>query len=77
VGLIVFEQPFNNANKATSTSLMFYFLRSNGYRLDLESENVEDKLLEILNNVVYLFEGESQKGVSMVDEFLRKHVRKL
>ena len=76
VGLIVFEQPFNNANKATSTASMINFLRLNGYELDLRSETEQDKLLQILNDIMYLFEGESQKGVITVKEFLKRHVKK-
>ncbi|MBM3904393.1 MAG: hypothetical protein FJ357_04605 [Thaumarchaeota archaeon] len=76
IGLIVFWQPFNNANKATAMSSAIHFLRSNGYELDLISEGVQDELLQILNDVMYLFEDESQKGVNMVSEFMKQQIRK-
>lgn len=76
IGLIVFWQPFNNANKATAMASTNHFLRLNGYELDLKSDSVQDELLKILNDIMYLFENESQKGVSMIGELLKKQIRK-
>lgn len=76
IGLIVFWQPFNNANKATAMSSAIHFLRSNEYELDLRSEDAQDELLQILNDVMYLFEDESEKGVSMVSEFMKQRIIK-
>lgn len=76
IGLIVFWQPFNNVNKATAMSSAIHFLRLNGYELDLGSETIQDELLQTLNDIVYLFEDESQKGVIMIREFLKKQLRK-
>lgn len=75
MGLIVFEQPFNNANKATATSSTIQFLKLNGYGLDLGSEKIQDELLQILENVMYLFEDESPKGVLMIRKFLEKQLK--
>lgn len=60
IGLIVFEQPFNNGNKATATSSAIQFLRTNGYELDLESEKAQDELLQMLDSIMYLFEDQSE-----------------
>jgi prophage maintenance system killer protein len=76
IGLIVFWQPFNNANKATAMSSAIHFLRSNEYELDLRSEDAQDELLQILNDVMYLFEDESEKGVNMVSEFMKQRIIK-
>lgn len=72
VGLIVFEQPFNNANKATATSSAIHFLRFNGYELDLKSDKIQDELLRILNDIMYLFEGQSEQGILWVRTLLEK-----
>lgn len=76
IGLIVFWQPFNNANKATAMSSAIHFLRSNEYELDLRSEDAQDELLQILNDVMYLFEDESEKSVNMVSEFMKQRIIK-
>jgi len=76
IGLIVFWQPFNNANKATAMASANHFLRLNGYELDLKSDSVQDELLEILNDIMYLFEDESQKGITMIGGFLKKQIKK-
>jgi prophage maintenance system killer protein len=76
IGLIVFWQPFNNANKATAMSSAIHFLRSNEYELDLRSEDAQEELLQILNDVMYLFEDESEKGVNMVSEFMKQRIIK-
>lgn len=75
MGLIVFEQPFNNANKATATSSTIRFLGLNGYELDLESEKAQDELLQILESVMYLFEDQSEQGIITVRKFLEKQLR--
>jgi prophage maintenance system killer protein len=76
IGLIVFWQPFNNANKATAMSSAIHFLRSNEYELDLRDEDAQDELLQILNDVMYLFEDESEKSVNMVSEFMKQRIIK-
>jgi hypothetical protein len=75
MGLIVFEQPFNNGNKATAISLAIQFLRANGYELDLESEKDQDELLQMLDSVMYLFEDQSEQGIIAVRKFLEKHLK--
>lgn len=75
MGLIVFEQPFNNANKATATSSTIQFLRLNWYELDLESEKVQDELLQILESIMYLFEDQSEQGIVTVRKFLEKQLK--
>lgn len=75
MGLIVFEQPFNNTNKATATSSTIQFLRVNGYELDLESEKTQDELLQMLESIMYLFEDQSQIGVTSIRKFLEKYLK--
>ncbi len=75
IGLIVFEQPFNNANKATATSSAIQFLKLNGYELDLKSEKIQDELLQILESAMYLFEDQSEQGIAIVREFLEKQLK--
>lgn len=77
VGLIVFEQPFNNANKATAVSTAIQFLKLNGYELDLESEKIQDELLKMLEGIMYLFEGQSERGISDIRTFMEKQIRDL
>lgn len=77
MGLIVFEQPFNNANKSTATAVTIDFLHSNGFDFDVRDIRKQSELLDILEKVMYLFEDESQKGVFMVRAFLEKHMKKL
>lgn len=77
VGLIVFEQPFNNANKATAVSTAIQFLKLNGYELDLESEQIQDELLRMLEAVMYLFEGQSERGISDIRTFMERQIRNL
>ncbi len=77
MGLIVFEQPFNNANKATATSATIQFLKLNGYELYLESETVQDELLEILEAIMYLFEDQLERGIANIRAFLKKQIRDL
>lgn len=75
IGLIVFEQPFNNGNKATAVSSAIQFLRVNGYELDLESEKDQDELLQMLDSIMYLFEDQSEEGIVAVRKFLEKHLK--
>ncbi|HEX9845840.1 MAG TPA: hypothetical protein VGA92_05180 [Candidatus Nitrosotenuis sp.] len=75
IGLIVFEQPFNNGNKATATSSAIQFLRTDGYELDLESEKAQDELLQMLDSIMYLFEDQSEQGIIAVRKFLEKHLK--
>jgi len=75
IGLIVFEQPFNNGNKATAVSSAIQFLRANGYELDLESEKDQDELLQMLDSIMYLFEDQSEEGIVAVRKFLEKHLK--
>jgi prophage maintenance system killer protein len=77
MGLIVFEQPFNNANKSTATAVTIDFLHSNGFDLDIKDIRKQSELLDILEKIMYLFEDESQKGVLMIREFLEKHMKEL
>jgi len=77
LGSIVFEQPFNNANKATATSAAIQFLRINGYELDLESESTQDELLQMLEAIMYLFEDQSERGIANVKVFLERRIRVL
>lgn len=77
MGLIVFEQPFNNANKATAASATIQFLRLNGYELDLEPEIVQDELLKMLEAIMYLFEDQSERGIISIRTFLEKRIRDL
>jgi prophage maintenance system killer protein len=77
MGLIVFEQPFNNANKSTATAVTMDFLHSNGFDFDVKDIRKQSELLDILEKIMYLFEDESQKGIFMVSEFLEKHMKKL
>ncbi|WP_268544397.1 hypothetical protein [Candidatus Nitrosotenuis cloacae] len=77
MGLIVFEQPFNNSNKATATSATIQFLKLNGYKLDLESETVQDELLDMLEAIMYLFEDQSERGISDIRTFLEKQISDL
>jgi len=77
MGLIVFEQPFNNANKSTAVAVTIDFLYSNGFALDVKNIRKQAELLDILEKVMYLFEDESQKGVLMVRGFLKRHMKKL
>ncbi|MBI5697233.1 MAG: hypothetical protein HZC29_01760 [Thaumarchaeota archaeon] len=74
-GLIVFEQPFNNANKSTATVTMIDFLHSNGFELELKDSHKQQELLEILEQIMYLFEGESHKGIVRIREFLEKYIQ--
>ena len=77
LGSIVFEQPFNNANKATAISTTIQFLRLNGYELDLESEYTQDELLQMVESIMYLFEDQSELGIANVKAFLEKQIRRL
>ena len=77
MGLIVFEQPFNNANKSTATAVTIDFLHSNGFDLDIKDVRKQSELLDILEKTMYLFEDESQKGVLMIRGFLEKHMKEL
>lgn len=75
--MIIFKQPFNNANKSTATAVTIDFLRSNDFDLDLNNTKMQSEFLDILEKIMYLFEDESQKGVLMVREFLEKNIMKL
>jgi prophage maintenance system killer protein len=75
LGLIVFKQPFNNANKTTATATAIQFLRENGYELDLESENAQDELVRMLEGIMYLFEDQAEVAIRLVKTFLEKHLR--
>jgi len=77
LGLVVFEQPFNNANKSTATVVTIDFLHANGFDLELSGIKLQTELLDILEKIMYLFEDESRKGIFMVEEFLEKHLKKL
>lgn len=77
MGLTVFEQPFNNANKSTATAVTIDFLHSNSFDLDVRNIRKQSELLDILEKIMYLFEDESQKGVLLVREFLEKHMEEL
>ena len=74
IGLTVFEQPFNNANKSTATAVTIDFLHSNGFDLGVKDIKIESELLDILEKIMYLFEDETQKGILMIREFLEKHL---
>lgn len=76
VGLIVFWQPFSNANKSTATAAMLDFLASNGYELDLSDSKRQQEFVDLLERVVYLFEDESQKGVEMLKFFLERYMKR-
>jgi prophage maintenance system killer protein len=76
-GLVVFRQPFNNANKSTATAVAIDFLRSNGFQINVSNIKIQTELLDILEKIMYLFEDESEKGILWIKEFLEKHLRKL
>ena len=75
MGLIVFEQPFTNANKSTATAVTIDFLYSNGFELDLNNSKAQSELLDILEKIMYLFEDESENGVLMVRTFMEKYAK--
>jgi prophage maintenance system killer protein len=75
LGLIVFKQPFNNANKATATATVIQFLRENEYELYLQTENIQDDLISILDGIMYLFEDQAELAINLVKTFLEKHIR--
>ncbi|MEM3143278.1 MAG: hypothetical protein QXG67_01315 [Candidatus Nitrosotenuis sp.] len=62
-GLVVFRQPFNNANKSTATAVAIDFLHSNGFQINVSDIKIQTELLGILENIMYLFEDESEKGI--------------
>lgn len=59
MGLIIFEQPFNNANKSTATAVTIDFLHSNGFDVDFRDAKIQSELLDIQEKTMYLFEDES------------------
>jgi len=77
MGLIVFEQPFSNANKSTATAVTIDFLHSNGFDVDLRDTKIQSELLDIQEKTMYLFEDESRKGIDMLKEFLIRRMRAL
>lgn len=77
LGLVVFKQPFNNANKSTATAVTIDFLQSNGLYINVSDNKTQTELLDILEKIMYLFEDESEKGVFWIKEFLERNVRKL
>ena len=74
-GLLVFEQPFNNANKSTATATMLDFLHSNNFELELRDGKKQQELLSMLDQIMYLFEDESHKGIAMIRMFLEKYIK--
>lgn len=77
MGLIVFWQPFNNANKSTATAVTIDFLHSNGFDVDLLDAKIQSELLDIQEKTMYLFEDGSQKGICMLKEFLERYLKAL
>jgi len=73
LGGITFEQPFNNANKTTATTVTVDFLRSNGYDLPIINESDEEEHIELLEKTLYKFEGD-HTIISEVEEYLLRKV---
>jgi len=73
LGGITYQQPFNNGNKTTATTVTIDFLRRNGYDLPIVNENDEEEHISLLERTLYKFEGD-QTIISEVEEYLWRKV---
>ena len=73
LGGITFNQPFNNGNKTTATTVTIEFLRRNGFDLPITTEQEEDEHIALLERTIYKF-PEDPTIISEVEAYLADRI---
>jgi prophage maintenance system killer protein len=71
LGGMTFHQPFNNGNKRTALSVTLYFLRKNGFDIDLGTLTQEKEMFELLEKTMLKIEGD-ETIISEVEDYLTR-----